>query len=143
MLRLHRYHKSKLLGSDKYSVYLRLLWIDEVSMRFQISAYACNYYFAAKLRMRHSFKPILMSIRQDGVPISRNSSVSYQFKCKCEPDNIGKTTQLLGRRTSQPVSTGIRKGQFSNLHTCSSTSRSAILEYIFNNRQCASAFQLS
>lgn len=93
----------------------------------------CNYYFTANQHIIFAFKPMLKSIKKDGLHISLISSLIYQFKYQSKTDCINKTTQLLEKRISQHIAACTPKDKFQNSCKCSSTSGSANSKQFINN----------
>lgn len=55
-----------------------------------------------------SSQPMLKSINKHGLILYQITSVIHQFKCHCEADYIGRTSQLLENRISHHVLACIR-----------------------------------
>ena len=92
-------------------VYLKLLWIGNVSSKFenQISKAIASCYYAVKSRVVYNTRVMLPSAKKDCVPTTQKSCVVYEFSCRCEALYVGCTTLRLADRIKQHVPTSIRK----------------------------------
>lgn len=91
------------IHKSKHPVCLRLPWIGE-SKSLLVFHNACFQLFLDYIKICLYRLPAY--------------SIIYLFKCQCNADYIGRTTQLLERRITMHVLAYIRKDQQHNLHVC-------------------------
>ena len=101
----------KPFGPEKCPVYLKLLWICNVSSEFedQVSKAITSCYYAVMPCVVYNTRVMLPSAKKYCVPTSQKGSVVYEFSCRCNARYVGRTTQRLADRIKQHVPTSIRK----------------------------------
>ena len=87
-------------GPEKCPVYLKLLWIGNVSSKFenQINKAITSCSYAVKPRVAYSTRVMLPSAKKYNVPTTQKSYVVYEFSCRCEARYVRRTTQRLADR---------------------------------------------
>ena len=103
--KLANFAAEKPCGPEKCPVYLKLLWIGNVSSTFenQINKAITSCFYAVKPRMVYNNKVMIPSAKKDSVPTTQKSCVVYKFLCRCEARYLGRTTQRLADRIKQPM----------------------------------------
>ena len=135
-------------GPQKCSVYLKLPWIGDSSLRFesQIKQAITNCFFAVNPRVVYSTKKALPSIQKECVPATQESSVVYEFTCQWNSGYVGRTTQRSEDRIKQHVPSNIRNKTHPQREqpprSCKSkittkTCDSAIGQHLLENPDCA------
>jgi hypothetical protein len=131
------FHKPR-TKSDKTPVYLHLPYIGPVSNRFEKQAVNAvqNTFDSVRLRVIFRTRRPLNGIVKDVSPITDNNNVIYQFKCHCDSEYIGRTSQRFHIRRDQHVTAPMRKWMcdFKQRPTGDVT---AIGEHLLSNLECA------
>ncbi|MEC8569013.1 MAG: reverse transcriptase domain-containing protein, partial [Pseudomonadota bacterium] len=98
-------------GPDKCPVYLRLPFIGNVTARFekQIRSAVHRTFGSVCLKIVHQTKKPLSAIFKDVSPIHEKNNTIYHFKCHCDSEYIGRTSQRLHQRRDEHVPNNIRK----------------------------------
>ena len=86
-------------------VYLRLPYLDSVSsfLEDKVKDIVGNTYGGVKLRIAHLTKKPLKGISKDVTPVQEKHNVIYHFKCHCDSDYVGRTSQRFHIRRNQHV----------------------------------------
>ena len=79
--KLANFAAEKAFGPEKYPVYLNLLWIGNVSLKFenQINKAITSCFHAVKPRVVYNTRVMLPSAKKDSVPTTQKSCVVYEF----------------------------------------------------------------
>ena len=106
-------------------------------------------------RTYHSAKPIVIFVSKPMVrpggkdPIAefKQSMVVYQFNCFCQASYVEMTSRQFGKRTKDHIPKSIDEFCMNNKQTNSvrvinASKRSAIVEHLVNNLDCASNYSL-
>ena len=127
--------KIKPYSDQKCPVYLRLLWLSDISDKFAnyISDSLRKCYFSSNLRVVFRTWTFLRSGQKDVLPPPQKHN---SFTCACGLQYIGRTNQRLDSRIKQHIPTKIRQENYfadriNNTH---------IAEHLINNRNCASSY---
>ena len=97
-------------GPEKCPVYLRLLFLGSVSIRFEKQVKSATKQFSSALEARgvYSTNKLLSAANKDVLPALHKSNVIYQFSCHCDSRYVGRTPQRLQGRIKQHVPKPIR-----------------------------------
>ena len=91
--------------AKKCSVYLKLLWIGENSLKFdrKMKLSITNCVGTVQLRVFFFIRRVLPAIHNDVLPTFHQSNVAYEYVCLCESRYVGQTSQRLQDRIRQHV----------------------------------------
>ena len=133
---------------EKCSVYLKIPWIGNVSLKFKKQTKnAANKCFGSVFtRAIFLTRKMMPSIRKNRLPSIQRSNVIYKYLCHCDSVYVGRTSQRLEDRINQHIPKFIRtqtkpdkplpqrscKTSVSNLN-----SDSAIGLHLLQNKNCA------
>ena len=89
----------------KCPVYLKLLWIGNISLKFEKQAKpnVQNCFRAVDPRVIFQTRKILPLIYKDAVPITHQSMVVYQYVCRCDCRYMGRASVLLQDKINQHI----------------------------------------
>ena len=81
-------------------VYLHLLWLGNVSTKFekQITTAIQCYYFVVETQVVFTTRPLHPTTKKDILPAHYYNNVIYQFMCYCDSWYVGCTFQRLQER---------------------------------------------
>ena len=99
------------MGPEKYPVYIKIPWKGKMSQRYeeQIKRCVSNTYLAVRPRVIFTSWYLIPAVKKDALPASKLSNIIYEFKCRCDARNVGRTTPTLTDRIKQHVPLSIRK----------------------------------
>ena len=102
--------KPKLFGPETFPVYLRLPYLGSVAsfLEDKVKDIVGNTYGAVKLRIAHLTKKPMNGISKDVTPVQQKHNVIYHFKCHCDSDYVGRTSQRFHIRRDQHVTKSLR-----------------------------------
>ena len=84
-------------GPQKCPVYLKLPWIDKISLNFekQTKTAINRCYQAVEPSIIFTTRKILPAIHKDVLPSLQQSMVVYQYVCRCDCRYVGQISQRL------------------------------------------------
>ena len=84
--KLANFAAEKTFGPEKCPVYLKLLWIGNLSFKFenQINKAITSSFHAVKPRVIYNTRVMILSAKKDSVPNTQKSCLVYEFLCRCE-----------------------------------------------------------
>ena len=134
--------KPKLFGPEKCPVYLRLPYLGSATsfLEDKVRDIVGNTYGAVKLRIAHLTKKPLNGIFKDVTPVQEKHNVIYHFKCHCDSDYVGRTSQRFHIRRDQHVTKSLRNWLL-NGSDKPGNSPSSIAEHLLNNPECAKHYE--
>ena len=105
-----RFYQPVKEGPRKCSVYLKLPWIGNISLKFekQVKSKVQNCFSAVEPRVIFQIRKILPSINKDAVPTTQQSLVVYQYVCRCDCRYVGRTPLRLQEKINQHIPKSIR-----------------------------------
>ena len=133
----------------KCPVYLHILWIGNVSMKFekQITSAVKRCFFSIEPRVIFNTRQLLPAIKKDVLPSHHHSNVIYQFSCHCNSRYVGRMSQWLERIKQHVPRSIINLCTSANCqslsHSCKNNicpqqfHESAIGQHFLDNAQCA------
>ena len=130
----------RVFGPEKCPVYLRLPYIGNVSGRFekQLRDIVGKTYGSVRLRTVYKTRKLLTGINKDVSPTHDKNNVIYKFKCHCDSEYVGRTSQRFHIRRDQHVPKLLRNWIDGNsprpFHRHYFT---AIGQHLFDNPICA------
>jgi hypothetical protein len=127
-------------GPDKCPVYLRLPYIGHVSKRFekQVTDIVGKAFGSVRLRVMFKTTKPLSGTPKDFSPIQENNNVIYHFKCHCNSEYVGRTSQRFHLRRDQHVPNNIRKWMEDQQRRKPSANYfTAIGSHLLSNPECA------
>ena len=97
-------------GPKKCPVYLKLLWVGNISLKFetQVKSNVQICFRAVDPRVIFQTKKILLSIYKDAEPITHQSMIVYQSVCRCDCRYVGRASLGLRDRIKQHIPKSIR-----------------------------------
>ena len=100
-------------GPNKCPVYLKLPWIDNISLKFEhkIKSSVKHCFRAVEPQVLFSTRKIFPSIHKDAVPSIQQSMVIYEYVCHCDCRYVGRTSLCLEERINQHVTNFIQRKQ--------------------------------
>ena len=104
------FYRSVKEGPQKYPVCLKLPWIGNISLKFekQVKPNVQNCFSAVEPRVIFQTRKSLPSIHKDAVLTTQQSLVVYQYVCRCDCRNVGRTSLKLQERITQRIPKSIR-----------------------------------
>ena len=99
-----------------------------------------NTYGAVKLRIAHLTKKPMNGISKDVTPVQQKHNVIYHFKCHCDSDYVGRTSQRFHIRRDQHVTKSLRNWLI-NGNDKPANSPSSIAEHLLNNPESAKHYE--
>ena len=101
---------SKREGSEKCSVYWKIPWIGNVSLKFEKQTKNAVNKCIGSVFTRVIFltRKMMPSIRKDRLPSIQRSNVVYKYLCHCDSVYVGRTSQRLEDRSNQHIPKFIR-----------------------------------
>ena len=102
---LERSSISRVYGPKKCPVYIHLPYIGSVSERFnkQLENIVGKTYASVRLRTVFQTRRPLSGISKDRSPTHDINNVIYKFKCHCDSEYVGRTSQRFHLRRDQHV----------------------------------------
>ena len=139
--KLARFQSFSKFGPNKCPVYLKLLWIGNISLKFEnkIKFFVKHCFRAVEPRVLFSTRKILPSIHKDAVPSIQQSMVVYEYVCRCDCRYVGRTSLRFEERIKQHVPNFIRRKQ---QPTKILPERKCKIRSIATHQQCGSAIGL-
>ena len=104
-LRIERKPRAQTMTDDGKTACVRLPWIGQKSRRFRAEIFEST----AKAYPRVKAVVIFTTVKafsgrvKDDLPTTSQSSVIYEYTCRCNRAYVGKTTQHLGERIKQHI----------------------------------------
>ena len=149
--KINQFRRPTQLGPKKCPVYLRLPWLGNVSMRYemQIKTAVKRCYFAVEQCIVYTTRQLLPAAKKDVLPALHQSNIVYQFLCHCNSRYVGRTSQRPQQRIKQHVPKTILQEHISQdrstlarsckpIRSCKAeTSFSAIGQRLLQNPTCA------
>ena len=149
--KINQFHRPTQLDPKKCPVYLHLLWLGNVSLRYemQIKTAVKRCYFAVEPCIVYITRQLLPVAKKDVLPAFHQSNIVYQFLCHCDSRYVGHTSQRLQQRIRQHVPKTILQEHISQdrstlARSCklirsfkAKTSFSAIGQHLLQNLTCA------
>ena len=149
--KINQFHRTTQLSPKKCPVYLHLLWLGNVSMRYkmQIKTAVKRCCFAVEPCIVYNIRQLLPAAKKNVLPAFHQSNIVYQFLCHCDSQYVGRTFQRLQQRIKQHVPKNILQEHISQdqsilAHSCkpirsfkAKTSFSAIGQHLLQNPTCA------
>ena len=125
-------------GPMKCSVYLRLPYLGKemLSVEKNIKSVVNSTFRSVNLRISHFTRKPLNGIYKDVSTDLEKSKIIYKFKCHCDSEYIGRTSQRFHIRISQHVSKALKKWIVTGVNKPTNNS-SAIAEHLLSNPVCA------
>ena len=125
-------------GPNKCVVYLRLPYLGKEAKLFenQVLETVDNTFGAVSLRITHSTRKPLNGIVKDLTPDQEKCNIIYKYKCHCDSEYIGRTSQRFHIRRDQHVTNALRNWMIYG-NNKPIKSQSAIGEHLLNNLECA------
>ena len=111
--KLARFQSLPKFCPNKCSVYVKLPWIDNISLKFEnkIKTFVKHCFRRVEPQVLFSTRKILPSIHKDVVPSVQQSMVVYESVCRCDCGYVGRTSLRLEERINQYVPNFIRRKQ--------------------------------
>ena len=136
---LERNSKPRPFGPAKCPVYLRLPFIGPITARFekQLKSAVNNTFGSVRLRVVYQTKKPLSGIRKDYSPIQEMNNTIYYFKCHCDSEYIGRSSQRFHRRREQHIPSNIRDWIEGKRRKPSASYFTAIGSHLLDNPECA------
>ena len=135
---------------EKCPVYLHIIWIGNVSMKFekQITSVVKRCFFSVKPHVIFNTRQLLPATKKDVLPSHHHSNVIYEFVCHSDSRYVGRTSQRLEERIKQHLPRSIANPPASHnrqslSHSCKANIRpqqfheSAIGQHLLDNAQGA------
>ena len=131
-------------GPEKCPVYLKLLWISNISTKFENQCRTAVSLCLGAVKLREVFftRKMLPTVRKDVVPTKQHGMVVYQYVCRCDCRYVGRTSQRPQDRIKQHIPKTIKnqaqpdRALFQSNHT----STPAIGQHLVNNEKRASYY---
>ena len=135
---ISKFEKPVKFGPRKCPVYLRLPYLGKVATALEKTVkYTVNSTFnSVQLRISHATRKPLNGICKDRTADQEKSKIIYMYKCHCDSEYIGRTSQRFHIRRDQHVFNSLRRWMDTGLKKPSNRS-SAIAEHLLNNSDCA------
>jgi hypothetical protein len=120
-------------------VYLRLPYIGPVTSRFenQLNRVVHQTFDSVRLRVIYQTNKPLSGICKDVTPIHERNNTIYYFKCHCDSEYIGRTSQRLHRRRDEHVPNNIREWINGTKSKPKANYFTAIGSHLLDNPTCA------
>ena len=99
------------MGPEKCPIYIKIPWKGKMSQRYeeQIKRCVSNTYLAVRPRVIFTSRRLISAVKKDVLLASKFSNIIYEFKCRCDARNVGRTTHTLTDRIKQHAPLSIRK----------------------------------
>ena len=130
----------KKFGPLKCPVYIKLPWTGQIGQNFahQVLSVVEKCFYSVNTRVIFKTRSAFPSFVKDPLPIFMPSNVIYLFKCRCDADYIGRTSQNLEARIKQHVSSNLRRNiENRTTQTTQMIVDSSIGQHLLDNVDCA------
>ena len=137
---LERNKQPTQFGPDKCPVYIRLPYIGPVSARFEnhLKVRVEKTFKSVRLKVVYKTQQLNYGLPKDVSPTTERNNVIYHYKCHCNSEYVGRTSQRFHQRRDQHVTNNIRKWILDP--TCRKPRANyftAIGKHLLSNRECA------
>ena len=95
--KINQFRRPRQFGPKKCPVYLRLPWLGNVSLRYEMqikTAVKCCY-SVVEPYIVFTTRQLLPVAKKDVLPAFHQSSIVYEFLCHCDSRYVGRTSQRL------------------------------------------------
>ena len=131
--------------SDKSIVRIRLPYIGPVSHRFdkQLTSTVQSTFPSVKVQVAFVTQVPFRGFTKDSSPTPEKNNTIYRFKCHCESDYVGKSTQRLHKRINQHVPKQLREWMVNTANKPPDVNKisSAIGRHLISNPECADHYK--
>ena len=95
--KINQFHRLTQFGPKKCPVYLRLPWLGNVSLRYEMQTKTAvkHCFFAVELCIVYTTRQLLPVAKKDVLPAFHQSSIVNEFLCHCDSRYVGRTSQRL------------------------------------------------
>ena len=141
---MERDKEIKQYGPQRCPVYIRLPYIGPVSTRFenQLKDGVSKTFGSLHLRVVFKTRSLNHRLPKDVSPTSELNNIIYYFKCHCDSEYVGRTSQRFHLRRDQHVPNNIRKWmQDLDSRKPSANYFTAIGDHLLSNEECAKNYR--